>query len=214
MRTLPRLRTIANDAGPMLALSTSSLLSKVESMLAEAPELRTLRWVATDTVDSSAAPEWHDPGAAADSLALLQYTSGSTATPRGVMVSHENLFRNSAHISRAFAIAPDTVSVTWLPVHHDMGLTNGIVQPIYGGRQCVLMSPQSFLQQPVRWLRAIARYGAKISGGPNFAYDMCARKITAEQREGLDLDSWEVAYNGAEPLRADTLIHRPLLGLA
>lgn len=204
-RTLPRFCTIANDAQPMLVLTTSSILSKVEGLFAQAPELRTLRWLATDKVNSSAAQEWRDPAAAADTLALLQYTSGSTGVPRGVMVTHENLLQNSARISQAFAIGSDTVSVTWLPVFHDMGLTNGIVQPICGGRQCVLMPPQSVLQRPVRWLQAISRYRATISGGPNFAYDLCARRITPEQRDGLDLSSWEVAYNGAEPVRVDTL---------
>ncbi len=204
-RTVPRLRTIANDAQPMFVLTTSSILAKVEGLFTQAPELRTLHWLATDKVVGSAADEWQDPAVAANTLALLQYTSGSTAVPRGVMVSHENLLQNSAHISRAFEITSDTVSVTWLPVFHDMGLTNGIVQPIYGGRQCVLMPPQSFLQRPARWLQAISRYKATISGGPNFAYEMCARKIAPEQRDGLDLSSWKVAYNGAEPVRVDTL---------
>ncbi|MGA2456238.1 MAG: fatty acyl-AMP ligase [Terriglobales bacterium] len=204
-RTVPRLRTIANDAQPMFVLTTSSILSKVEGLFTQAPELRTLHWLATDKAVGSAADEWQDPAVAANTLALLQYTSGSTAVPRGVMVSHENLLQNSAHISRAFEITSETVSVTWLPVFHDMGLTNGIVQPLYGGRQCVLMPPQSFLQRPARWLQAISRYKATISGGPNFAYEMCARKITAEQRDGLDLSSWKVAYNGAEPVRVDTL---------
>src|SRR5208283_1281588 len=204
-RTLPRLRTIANDAQPMLALTTSSILSKVEGLFTQAPELQTMHWLATDKVVSSAEQDWRDPGATGDTLALLQYTSGSTAVPRGVMVSHENLLQNSAHISQAFEIGPETVSVTWLPFFHDMGLTNGIVQPLYGGRQCVLMPPQSFLQRPARWLQAISRYKATISGGPNFAYEMCARKVTAEQRDGLDLSSWKVAYNGAEPVRTETL---------
>ena len=140
-----------------------------------------------------------------NTLALLQYTSGSTTAPRGVMVSHGNLLHNSAHISRAFELTPDTVSVTWLPAFHDMGLTNGIIQPVLEGRQCYLMPPQSFLQRPVRWLQAISRYRATISGGPNFAYELCTRRITPEQRETLDLSSWDVAYNGAEPVRADTL---------
>jgi acyl-CoA synthetase (AMP-forming)/AMP-acid ligase II len=204
-RTLPRLRTIVEDARPMLVLTTSAILSRVEGLFTQAPELRTLRWLATDKVMSSAAQEWRDPVVAANTLALLQYTSGSTAVPRGVMVSHENLLQNSAYITQAFEIGSDAVSVTWLPVFHDMGLTNGIVQPICGGRQCVLMPPQSILQRPLRWLQAISRYKATISGGPNFAYEMCARKITAEQRDGLDLGSWEVAYNGAEPIRVDTL---------
>jgi len=204
-RTVPRLRTIANDAQPMLVLTTSSILAKVEGLFTHAPELRTIHWLATDKIVGSAADEWHDPAVAANTLALLQYTSGSTAAPRGVMVSHENLLQNSANISQAFEIGPQTVSVTWLPFFHDMGLTNGIIQPIYGGRQCVIMPPQSFLQRPARWLQAISRYKATISGGPNFAYEMCARKISPEHREGLDLSSWKVAYNGAEPVRAETL---------
>ena len=204
-RTLPRLRTIANDARPTLALTTSSILSKVEGLFAQAPELQTMHWLATDKVLSSVAQDWRDPGATSDTLALLQYTSGSTEVPRGVMVSHGNLLQNSAHISQAFEITSDTVSVTWLPVFHDMGLTNGIIQPVYEGRRCVLMPPQSFLQRPVRWLQAVSRYKATVSGGPNFAYEMCARKITPEQRSALDLSNWKVAYNGAEPVRADTL---------
>jgi acyl-CoA synthetase (AMP-forming)/AMP-acid ligase II len=155
-RTLPRLRTIAQDAQPMLVLTTSSILSKVEGLFAQAPELQTMRWLATDKIASSSAQNWRNPGATRNTLALLQYTSGSTAVPRGVMVSHGNLLENSAHISQAFQITSDTVSVTWLPVFHDMGLTNGIIQPIYGGRRCVLMSPQSFLQRPVRWLQAVS----------------------------------------------------------
>jgi len=204
-RTLPRLRTIANDAQPMLVLTTSSILSKVEGLFTQAPELQKMRWLATDKAVSSAAGDWRNPGVGSNTLALLQYTSGSTAVPRGAMVSHGNLLANSAHVSQAFEVTSDAVSVTWLPVFHDMGLTNGIVQPVYGGRRCVLMPPQSFLQRPVRWLQAVSRYKATVSGGPNFAYELCARKITPEQRSGLDLSNWKVAYNGAEPVRAETL---------
>lgn len=204
-RTLPRFRTIVNDARPMFALTTSAILSKVESLFAHAPELESMSWVATDEIASSAAQGWRDPGATGNTTALLQYTSGSTAVPRGVMVSHRNLLENSAHISQAFQIRSDTVSVTWLPAFHDMGLTNGIVQPVYGGRRCILMPPQSFLQRPLRWLQAVAHYQATISGGPNFAYELCACKISLEQRSTLDLSNWKVAYNGAEPIRSSSL---------
>jgi acyl-CoA synthetase (AMP-forming)/AMP-acid ligase II len=204
-RTLPRLRAITNDAQPSMALTTSSILAKIAGLLTETPDLKTIRWLATDAVASTLASEWKEPAVTSNTRALLQYTSGSTTAPRGVMVSHGNLLHNSANVSRAFEITEDTVSVTWLPVFHDMGLTNGIVQPVYGGRQCILMPPQSFLQRPVRWLQAISRYKAAVSGGPNFAYELCARRITPEQRETLDLSSWSAAYNGAEPIRADTL---------
>jgi acyl-CoA synthetase (AMP-forming)/AMP-acid ligase II len=204
-RTLPRLRAIANDARPTIALTTSSILSKIEGLFAQAQELSTIRWIATDKIAGGLASGWENPAVTSDTLALLQYTSGSTATPKGVMVSHGNLLRNSAYINNVFDIIPDGITVTWLPAFHDMGLTNGIIQPVYKGRPCFMMPPQSFLQRPVRWLQAISRYKATISGGPNFAYELCTRKITPEQRANLDLSSWNVAYNGAEPIRADTL---------
>lgn len=204
-RALPRLLAVTNDAQPTVALTTSSILSRMEGLFVQTPELQTMRWLATDSVTSSAAREWRDPAVSSDSLALLQYTSGSTTAPRGVMVSHANLIHNCAHICSAFDVTSDSVSVTWLPAFHDMGLTNGIIQPLLRGRQCVLMPPQSFLQRPVRWLQAISHYRAAVSGGPNFAYELCLRRITPEQRETLDLSSWYAAYNGAEPVRADTL---------
>ena len=205
-RTLPRLQAIANDARPTTVLTTSSILSKVEGLFTQAPELATMQWLATDKISDGLAPEWKNPDVSSNSLALLQYTSGSTTVPRGVMVSHGNLLHNSANINQAFELTPDNgVSVSWLPAFHDMGLTNGVVQPMYIGRPCVLLPPQSFLQRPVRWLQAISRYKGFVSGGPNFAYELCVRKITPEQRENLDLSSWYAAYNGAEPVRADTL---------
>jgi len=121
------------------------------------------------------------------------------------VISHGNLLHNSAYINRVFALIPDSVTATWLPAFHDMGLTNGIIQPVYKGGPCYLMPPVSFLMRPIRWLKAISRYKATISGGPNFAYELCNRRITPEQRETLDLSSWDVAYNGAEPVRAETM---------
>ncbi|HEX7406600.1 MAG TPA: fatty acyl-AMP ligase [Candidatus Binatia bacterium] len=205
-RTLPRLRAITNDALPSLALTTSSILSKVEGLFSQAPELQTMRWVATDKVSGRLETEWEDPAVSSDTLAVLQYTSGSTSAPRGVMVSHGNLLHNSAHVNHAFDLTPDSdVSVSWLPAFHDMGLTNGIIGPMCIGSPCFLMPPQSFLQRPVRWLQAISRYKGTVSGGPNSAYELCARRITPEQRETLDLSSWYAAFTGAEPVRADTM---------
>jgi acyl-CoA synthetase (AMP-forming)/AMP-acid ligase II len=204
-RTLPRLRSIVNDAQPLLALTVSSIVSKIEGLLSLAPDLRKIGWLATDSDAVTAAPDWHYREIHNETLALLQYTSGSTAIPKGVMISHRNLLENSAYINSVFDLPREITSVTWLPAFHDMGLTNGIIQPLYKGRNCYLMSPQSFLQRPVRWLQAISRSKATISGGPNFAYELCVRKITAEQCEGLDLSNWKVAYNGAESVRADTM---------
>jgi acyl-CoA synthetase (AMP-forming)/AMP-acid ligase II len=204
-RSLPRLRAIISDAQPSLVLTTSAILSNAKGLFTQAPELQKLRWLATEKVTGSLAREWRDPGVTSNTLALLQYTSGSTAEPKGVMISHGNLLHNSAYISRVFTLIPETVTVTWLPAFHDMGLTNGIIQPVYKGRPCYLMPPASFLMRPIRWLQAISRYKATISGGPNFAYELCSRRITPEQRKTLDLSSWDVAYNGAEPVRADTM---------
>ena len=204
-RILPRLRAIISDARPSVVLTTSAILSNAEGLITQASELQKLRWLATDKVSGSLAKEWQDPAVTCNTLALLQYTSGSTAEPKGVMISHGNLLHNSDYINRVFALIPDSVTVTWLPAFHDMGLTNGIIQPVYKGRPCYLMPPVSFLMRPIRWLQAISRYKATISGGPNFAYDLCTRRITPEQRETLDLSSWDVAYNGAEPVRADTM---------
>jgi acyl-CoA synthetase (AMP-forming)/AMP-acid ligase II len=204
-RTLPRLLAITNDARPLVALTTSSILSKIERLFAQAPELRAMHWLVTENVTTGPAGEWQDPTVGSATLALLQYTSGSTAVPKGVMVSHGNLLHNSAYLAQALELTPDSVSVTWLPAFHDMGLSNGIIQPLYTEGRCFLMPPQSFLQWPVRWLQAISRYKATVSGGPNFAFELCARRITPEQRETLDLSSWIAAYNGAEPVRANTL---------
>jgi len=204
-RSLPRLRAIISDAQPAVVLTTSAILSSTEGLFTQAPELQKLRWVATDKVAGSLAQEWRDPAVTSNTLALLQYTSGSTADPKGVMINHGNLLHNSAYIHRLFALIPDSVTVTWLPAFHDMGLTNGIIQPVYKGGPCYLMPPASFLMRPLRWLQAISRYKATISGGPNFAYELCTCRITPEQRETLDLSSWDVAYNGAEPIRAETM---------
>jgi acyl-CoA synthetase (AMP-forming)/AMP-acid ligase II len=204
-RSLPRLRAIIRDAQPSVVLTTSAILANTEGLFTQAPELQKMRWLATDNVTGSLAQEWRDPAVTSNTLALLQYTSGSTAEPKGVVISHGNLLHNSGYINRVFALIPDSVTVTWLPAFHDMGLTNGIIQPVYKGRPCYLMPPVSFLMRPIRWLQAISRYQATISGGPNFAYELCTRRITPEQRETLDLSNWDVAYNGAEPVRADTM---------
>ncbi len=141
-----------------------------------------------------------------EDLAFLQYTSGSTGSPKGVMISHKNLLHNEYLIQQSFGLSKQSVVVGWLPFYHDMGLIGNILQPVYTGFPCVLMSPVHFLQKPSRWLRAISKYKATISGGPNFAYDLCCEKISEQEVDGLDLQTWDVAFNGAEPVRANTLI--------
>jgi acyl-CoA synthetase (AMP-forming)/AMP-acid ligase II len=201
----PRLRAIVNDAQVMAVLTTQTILEKQDSLLHHAPYLQELNWLVSDTISEDLAEDWRSPGVSRDTLAFLQYTSGSTAIPRGVMVSHGNLMHNSALIHRCFEHTPDSLGLTWLPPYHDMGLIGGILQPLYGGFPVVLMSPMHFLQKPVRWLEAISRYQATSSGGPNFAYDLCVQKVAPEQRATLDLGSWSVAFNGAEPVRHHTI---------
>ncbi|MBI3796470.1 MAG: fatty acyl-AMP ligase, partial [Deltaproteobacteria bacterium] len=204
-RALPRLQAVTQDARPRIALTTAAILAKVERQFAHAPELQRLRWLATDDIPDSWAEDWQAPAVTSHTLALLQYTSGSTVEPKGVMVSHGNILHNSAYIKHAAAFTPEDVSVTWLPVFHDMGLISGIIQPLYTGFPCFLMLPQSFLQRPLRWLQAITRYRVTHSGGPNSAYDLCVRRISPDQHTALDLSSWNSAFTGAEPVRVATL---------
>lgn len=138
-------------------------------------------------------------------VAFLQYTSGSTAFPRGVAVTHDNLKANVAAFRSSMRIDDTMTFVSWLPLHHDMGLIGMLLHALYAGNPLVLMSPQHFLQRPLRWLEAISRFGPVLSGGPNFAYDLCVRRASAEALAGLDLSGWRVAFNGAEPVRAATL---------
>ena len=204
-RMLPRLQAIARDAGPAAALTTRALLGTISGMTEGLPELGGIRWVTTDDVEPGLAAEWEEPGLSPDALAFLQYTSGSTAAPKGVMVTHGNLLHNEEMIRLAFRQSEQSVIVGWLPLYHDMGLIGNVLQPLYVGAPCILMSPVAFLQKPRRWLAAISRYRATTSGGPNFAYELCVRRIPPAEREGLDLSTWEVAFNGAEPVRAETL---------
>ena len=204
-RTLPRLQAIAADAQVTCVLTTAAIRALAATLFDVAPELLALRWLATDDLDLAAASQWQTPTLTADSIAWLQYTSGSTAEPKGVMVSHRNVLHNSAAIFDLAQHTEDSVYVCWLPSYHDMGLIGGIIQPLYGGFLGVLMSPVAFLQSPVEWLRAMTRYGGTTTPFPNFALDLCVRKITAEQRRRLDLSRWQVACNGAEPIRWESL---------
>ena len=202
---MSRLQAIVADAQATVALTTTSVLGNIEGKLTENPELASLHWLATDNIGSVRANEWQEPALSSNTLAFLQYTSGSTGTPKGVMVSHRNLLHNLGVIHRGFEHTPNSQGVIWLPPYHDMGLIGGVLQPLYGGFPVTLMPPVAFLQKPIRWLQAIARYQATTSGGPNFAYDLCVKKIKPEQLKALDLSSWKVAFTGAEPINSDTL---------
>ncbi|MUG92152.1 amino acid adenylation domain-containing protein [Scytonema sp. UIC 10036] len=202
---LLRLEAIVADAQATVALTDTLTLSKIEHQLANTPSLKTLQWITTDNITDKFIEKWQYPEINAETPAFLQYTSGSTGTPRGVIVSHANLLHNEQMIKMGFQHTEEAVVVGWLPLYHDMGLIGNVLHPVYMGCSCILMSPIAFIQKPLRWLQAISRYKATTSGGPNFAYDLCVQKINSEQKAALDLSSWQVAFNGAEPIRAETL---------
>ena len=202
---LSRVEAIVEDAAARVALTTDELLDRLHGVIVESPKLKKLTWQATDVAGAGMADDWKMPDVTPDTLAFLQYTSGSTGTPKGVMLTQNNLMHNSALINLAFEQTRSCTGVFWLPSFHDMGLIGGILQPVYEGRPNVLMSPMAFLQRPFRWLKAITDYRGTTSGGPNFAYDLCVEKITDEQIKELDLNCWQVAFNGAEPVRAETM---------
>ncbi|TKJ71209.1 non-ribosomal peptide synthetase [Pseudomonas sp. CFBP13509] len=196
-----RLLSIIGDAEPRLLLTIASLADGL-AQIENAPPV-----LSVDTLDAQIASAWSAPDLHPDDIAFLQYTSGSTALPKGVQVSHGNLVANEVLIRRGFGIDlnPDDVIVSWLPLYHDMGLIGGLLQPIFSGVPCVLMSPAYFLGRPLRWLEAISEYRGTISGGPDFAYRLCSERVSESALERLDLSNWRVAYSGSEPIRLDTL---------
>ena len=204
-RGQPRLRSIVEDAAPRFVLTTAGLAPRVEALTGELPGLGAAERLVTDDLPGCLEEAWSAPVLPPDTVAFLQYTSGSTSDPKGVMVSHGNLLHNEEVIRTACGHDERSTFVSWLPMYHDMGLIGGVLQPLYAGASCVLMAPVAFLQRPVRWLRAIAQWRGHTSGAPDFAYDLCVRKIPPEQRAGLDLSSWRIAFDGSEPVRARTL---------
>ncbi len=235
-QTLPPLETIVKDSQAKVALTTSNILSSIKLLgkgsqilgsLSKVPFLKravnktgatnvpkesfqslaALNWIATDNLEIELAEDWKQPTIDSETIAFLQYTSGSTGMPKGVMVCHRNLLHNLAAIAEGMDISSRSEGVIWLPIYHDMGLIGGVLQPLYLGFPCNLMSPLAFLQWPIRWLNLISRVKDRevISGGPNFAYNLLIRKVKPEHKETLDLSNWRVAFSGAEPVRAETI---------
>mgnify|MGYP001551991968 CR=1 FL=1 len=166
-----RLQAIATDAGAKLVLTDADVLGELEPRLTHTPELRALQWLATDTIPGAEAAAWREPAIDGRQLAFLQYTSGSTSTPKGVMVSHGNLLHNLDDLDRGWEHTRDSVMITWLPIFHDMGLIYGALMPLFKGFLCVMLPPSSFLQRPSRWLEAFTRYRGTHSAAPNFGRD-------------------------------------------
>ena len=204
---LERLESIADSIDVKVALTSKNVLETIAPLLASAPSIAHIEWVNTDfnVLDLESATEWQRPSITGDDLAFLQFTSGSTSQPKGVMLSHSNLLANLEAIHQKFESNKDSIGLIWLPPYHDMGLIGGILEPIYIGFPIYLMSPFSFLQRPMRWLQAISDLKATISGGPNFAYDLCAKRISAEQAATLDLSRWKTAFCGAETIHPEVL---------
>jgi 8-amino-7-oxononanoate synthase/acyl carrier protein len=199
-----RIHGISRDCQAHLALTNEYVRQQIEGD-ANWVEWESVSIIATDSLAQDYSHLWKNPGIDPEDLAVLQYTSGSTGQPKGVMLSHANLVRNTEMIMVAFETSQQSIGLSWLPTYHDMGLVGGVLESVFIGRPVTLMSPMAFLQKPIRWFRAITQYKATTSGGPNFAYQLCVDKIADEDLEGIDLSSWGTAFNGAEPVRAATL---------
>jgi amino acid adenylation domain-containing protein len=203
-RSNARVAAVVADAEPDIVLSAHKPATVVSNFISEVGG-RQLDWLETELIRPADGEAWKERKLQGQDIAFLQYTSGSTSIPKGVMVSHSSILQNERMIQEVFRTDSDSRIVGWLPLFHDMGLIGNIIQSLFAGASCRLLSPTMFLQRPLRWLQAISGYHATISGGPNFAYEMCLRRIPYEERNGLDLSSWTVAFNGAEPVRSSTL---------
>ncbi|MFF3326341.1 fatty acyl-AMP ligase [Streptomyces sp. NPDC002889] len=211
-RALTRMMRLIADADAKVILGSREVIAALGTMAEHLPELAEITCVATEDIPDDAADSWREPDLAADSVAFLQYTSGSTSAPRGVVVTHANLLDNQRVITERMGHTPGTIAeydhelfVSWLPVYHDMGLIGPVLNTAYLGVTATLFSPLHFLQQPGRWLTALSHYRPHTSGGPNFAYELALKHATSDLLDGLDLSRWKVAFNGAEPVRAATL---------
>ena len=207
-QSLEVLEKVALNCNAKIVLCTSATLALLTLRIEENSILRHLKWIAVDQLSLFEENLYLEPNRQSISTSplFLQYTSGSTGSPKGVIISNNNLLHNLHYLASTFKHTRDSVIVSWLPQFHDMGLIGAILQALYTGIPCVLLSPTSFVQKPYLWLKAINDYKGTISGGPNFAYDLCVSKITKEQAASLDLSSWKIAWTGAELVRDKTLI--------
>ncbi|WP_149824436.1 fatty acyl-AMP ligase [Streptomyces tailanensis] len=211
-RALTRMKRLIADADAKVILGGRDVVAALGTMAEHLPELAEITCVATEDIPDDLAGSWQEPDLTADSVAFLQYTSGSTSAPRGVMVTHGNLLDNERVIAERMGHTPDAIAaydnelfVSWLPVYHDMGLIGPVLNTVYLGATSTLFSPLHFLQRPTRWLTAVSRFQPHTSGAPNFAFELSLKHAAPDFVDGLDLSRWRVAFNGAEPVRAATL---------
>lgn len=197
-RSVERLNSMERDSRPAALVTDAAAISKLAGLAAR------VRLLTPDALRADASVESVAP-VTPDQPAFVQYTSGSTQAPKGIVITHGNLAANLQMIGGAFAQVGSNVGVSWLPHYHDMGLIGAILEPLWLGAMTVLMQPRAFVQKPIRWLKAIDRYRANTCGGPCFGYDLCTRMISPDEACALDLSSWSVAYCGAEPIRASVL---------
>ena len=204
-RSIDRIKTLVIDSGASMVLSITEIRQSSERSFMDMEELNSLKWMVVDGPnDPFGLPEEADVFPSPGDTALLQYTSGSTGQPKGVMVTHRNIIRNVEFIRQSFELTRKSVSVTWLPSFHDMGLIDGVIEPVYLGFPGIIIPPVNFLQKPYRWLKAISKYKGTHSGAPNFAFDLCVDGISGDERQGIDLSSLSTLYCGAEPIRKTT----------
>jgi acyl-CoA synthetase (AMP-forming)/AMP-acid ligase II len=202
-----RIESIAQSAAPDALLTSAAAVDQVKKMLADAGRLCGLHVVAGDEVPDDIASQWTRPDIGPSTVAYLQYSSGSTGLPKGVILKHSSVLHNLDLITENGQDDPAgrATFISWLPIFHDMGLISGVVEPIYAGFDAVLMPPVAFVHRPFSWLRAISDVGRASGAAPNFAYEMCARRSRPDQRAQLDLSGWAIALVGAEPVRARTM---------
>ncbi len=201
-RQIPRIDAILRDAQTDLIITTSETRDRIIKWLEADGRVGTFRFLCVDDVAIADASLWRMPDLTPQMLAFLQYTSGSTSDPKGVMVAHGNLMANLAMLEESFEWSPESEWGSWLPMFHDMGLVGNVLEPFYLGAKTVMMSPQAFVREPVRWLQLMTRYRSNTTGAPNFGYALCAKNITPEQKQGLDLSTLTIAYCGSEPIDA------------
>lgn len=203
-RSLERIKILVVDSGSRLVISIADISQATERSFSDLEELQTMQWLVTDDLKTDLHPGTRPLPPLPDDIALLQYTSGSTGTPKGVMVTQRNIVRNADFIRQSFSLSRKSVSITWLPNFHDMGLIDGVCDPVYVGYPGILIPPVTFIQRPFRWLKAITKYKGTHSGAPNFAFDHCVDGISEEEKQQLDLSSLRTLYCGAEPIRKST----------